>query len=626
MNRRFTLLLLASAASIGHAPSTLAQSETTAPGDPGPGVELATNSAEGLSPNLWGAEELAALREIDFRWNEPPVGASGTGGVIATTSFGGTATRVGLEALRQGGSAVDAALAAALVQSVLNLGSWTSFAGTLSMVTFDAASGEVHTLDGGWNTVLGETRPETIPGPGSTESPGRRVLVPGFMAGVQAAHDRFGRLPFEELFQPAIFFAENGFELHPGHRMLLESRRDVVTRLPEGQGIFLREDGELYEPGELFTQPQLAATLRAVAREGADYMYRGAWARKLVEAVQRQGGKLEARDLEAYRPAWRPPARGAFGQYEVAGQGLPMPGGAEVVQAFHLLELAGLDPSSHYTQSAEEFERMIRVAHASLLFLGDESEFLGELFGDLDLSAWGRTRPEVNLQLWEQMSSATWLESLEQAEASRSESAGHSDAIVVADAEGNVVALLHTINTSLWGSTGIFVDGVSVSDAGGIQQRAVAAAGAGHRLLDSGHPFLVLEDGRPVAASASVGRGLHLTAVQHVANLLHYGMSPLESVGTPQFLGPFIQTSDPGSRPLTSERVYAGSIAEPVLSQLRSLGRDVREIEPQVRRAIGYWAGLKIDRLSGLVEAAASADGYAAALEASASSQGQPSD
>lgn len=216
------------------------------------------------------------------------------------------------------------------------------------------------------------------------------------------------------------------------------------------------------------------------------------------------------------------------------------------------------------------------------------------------------------------MSSADWLERLEKAVGERPEGAGHSDAIVAADAEGNVVALLHTINTGLWGSTCIFVDDVSISDAGGIQRRAVAAAGAGHRLMDSGHPFLVLEDGRPVAASASVGRGLHLTAVQHVANLLLYGMSPLESVETPQFLGPFFASSGRGSRPLTHERVYAGSIAEPVLAELRALGREIEVIEPQVRHFIGHWAGLKIDQRSGRVEAAASGAGYAAALEEAA--------
>lgn len=578
----------------------------------GPG--LASPPPPDLSPARWSAEQMAANREIDFRWQQPPVGAAGSHGVIAATTFGGTATRVGLDCLAQGGSAVDAALAAALVQTVWNLGSWTSFAGTLSMVVYDAESGEVHTLDGGWNTVLGETEPETIPGPDSDEAPGRKVLVPGFMAAVEAAHDRFGRLPFAELFEPAIYFAEEGFELHAGHRWLVENRREVLTRLPGGRAIFLRPDGELYEAGDLFRQPKLAATLEGVAREGAAYMYRGAWAERLVAAVREHGGRLAARDLASYRPAWRPPARGRFGGYEVAGLGLPMPGGADTVQALQLLELAGLDPARHYTEDAADLERVIRAAHAALLFLRDDRQFLGELFGEREWTPWARVDPDLNRELWQRMNRPDWLATLGAAVARRAERAAHSDAIVAADADGNVVALLHTINTALWGSTGLFVDGVSISDAGGLQQRAVAAAGPGHRLLDSGHPFLVLEGARPVVASASVGRGLHITAVQHVANLLVHGMSPLDSVRAPQFLGPFFERFDHQKRPLTRERVYAGTISDEVLQRLAELGREVAILEAGDQQFIGYWAGLKIDPASGRVEAAASHDGWAAAV------------
>lgn len=568
-----------------------------------------------LSPARWNDETRAAARQADYSWQAPPVLAQGKDGVIAATSFAGTATRVGLDVLEKGGSAVDAALAAALVQNVLNLGSWTSFAGIFSMVVYDAESGEVFSLDGGWNTVLAETDPLSIPEPGSEEAPGRKALVPGFMSALGAAHDRFGKLPFEALFAPAIYYAEEGFEFSELHRFLVDRRKDVLTRFPEGRAIFTR-DGELYEAGEVFRQPQLAATLRGVASQGADYMYRGAWAEKLVKTLRAHGGRMTLSDLKSYRPVWREPARGGFGPYEVVGMGLPSPGGAEMVQAFQLLAEAGLDPGKHYTEDAAALEKVIRACHAALLFLGSDEEFLTDLFGDVDFSAWGRLRPEVNRAIWRKLSSPDYLRDLRAAldrRAARHPGAAHSDAIVVADAEGNVVALLHSINTVLWGETGIFVDGVSIADTAATQRKVLGKTGAGKRVLDAGHPFLVLRDGKPVVASASVGRGLHIEAFQNVINLLVYGLDPQASLLKPRFLGPFFKRSDSSSRPLYKERAYRGALSEEVIAGLAAQGREIVEIEPDNRQFIGYWAGLKIDPLTGVVQASASSDGYAAA-------------
>ncbi len=188
-----------------------------------------------LSTARWGEVGIAAAAKLDASsWEAPPVLAQGRRGAVATTSMAGTAARAGLEALRQGGSAVDAALVTALTQTVLNTGCWTSFAGLMSMVVYDADSGEVFTLEGGWNTVKDETYP--LPPQARVGEPGRAVLVPGFMAAVQAAHDRFGVLPFAELFVPAIYFAEEGFELgaldfSPWGRLRADTTRAMGERM-----------------------------------------------------------------------------------------------------------------------------------------------------------------------------------------------------------------------------------------------------------------------------------------------------------------------------------------------------------------------------------------------------------
>src|SRR5271166_5294954 len=175
----------------------------------------------------------------------------------------------GLEVLKQGGSAADAVLATSLCQVVEAAGSYISLAGILSMMYYDSATGCVHYLNAGFNTPLEEKDPLTIPRldplAGGAAPSGRTVLVPGFMAGVGAAHTRFGKLPLERLFKPAIQLAEDGFEVDPVLAGFIQFRKDVLSRLPETRRIFTKENGRLYARGDVFRQPELAATLRAVA-------------------------------------------------------------------------------------------------------------------------------------------------------------------------------------------------------------------------------------------------------------------------------------------------------------------------------------------------------------------------
>src|SRR4029077_2816988 len=131
----------------------------------------------------------------------PPV-PEGANGMIAATT-GGKAVEVGIQILKEGGSAADAAMATALCEVVHVGGSYVSFAGIMMMMYYDAASGKVYYLDAQYNTPLEEKDASSIPHKG-----GRTALVPGFMAGVQAAHDRFGKLPLQRIFEPAIAMAE----------------------------------------------------------------------------------------------------------------------------------------------------------------------------------------------------------------------------------------------------------------------------------------------------------------------------------------------------------------------------------------------------------------------------------
>ncbi len=167
------------------------------------------------------------------------------------------AVHAGLETLKSGGSAADAVLTTALAQVALSAGATVSY-------YYDANSGKAYSLNAGWNTPRNETDPLSIPAPGTAS--GRTALVPGFMAGVQALHARFGRRPFAELFEPSIWLADHGFPLPA---VIADWRRGAASleRLEATRRVFQKQDGSTYEEGDVFRQPGLANTLKQIASQ-----------------------------------------------------------------------------------------------------------------------------------------------------------------------------------------------------------------------------------------------------------------------------------------------------------------------------------------------------------------------
>ena len=218
----------------------------------------------------------------------------------------------GMEALKKGGGAADAAATVALTQIATELGSYVSYAGVLQLIYFDAKSKKVYSLGAGWNSYRGENDPKSIPGsalrlPGlstkdDTNAEGRKTLVPGFMAGIQAMHKRFGKLPFRDLFGPSIWYADNGVTVTPLLASYFSSEGKFLSRTPEGRRFMTQAGNEMPKAGDRFVQTALAQTLRDVAKHGAKSMYTGSWGKQFVSAVQSNGGKVTMDDMVAYKP------------------------------------------------------------------------------------------------------------------------------------------------------------------------------------------------------------------------------------------------------------------------------------------------------------------------------------
>ena len=206
-----------------------------------------------FDPEHWSKED---LRQYLFLQNgfdsqsgtrvAPQRSATSSKAMIAGTSEP-FAVHAGLEVLTHGGNAADAAITTALAQVALAAGANISYAGMMTAVYYDASSGKVYTLNAAYNTVQNEKDPLSIPARG--EHGGRTALVPGFMAGIQALHDRFGKLPFSSLFGPAIWIADKGVVLNRNVGGWISSQQGFITRLPETKRVFTKPDGELLPSG-----------------------------------------------------------------------------------------------------------------------------------------------------------------------------------------------------------------------------------------------------------------------------------------------------------------------------------------------------------------------------------------
>jgi len=492
-----------------------------------------------------------------------------TNAIIAATT-GGKAAEAGLEILKEGGTAADAAMAIALCEVVHAGGSYVSFAGPLMMMYYDASSGKVFYLDAQYNTPIEEKHAGSIPGKG-----GRTALVPGFMAGVQAAHDRFGKVTFKRLFDQAIAMAENGELVSPVMEWWINSKKSVLSRLPETKRIFTRADGKFYAKGDLFRQPELAGTLSKVAGQGATYMYEGDWGRKFAEVIQKNGGKITHQDMKNYKAVWEEPLQTTYRDYQVYAPGLSSWGGVNTVEGMNLLELANLKQYGHFTTSARSLLWLMEIAQC------DRLTWQWRQFKEHDLSPKSRATKQTSAWIWHRMQSGTWYW---QPRAMNNNGGNHTDALVVVDPWGNMAVVNHTINTVLWGNTGIFVDGVSIPDSARFQAGDVALAGPGHRLPIGMSPVIICRGGKPVLGSSTTGGGLHPKHLQVLVNILDFGMDPQTAVDTPAFVG-------------HGWDVEPETFDPKVLDAVKELGVKIN-VSKDAGMSRGYWVGVQIDPMN----------------------------
>lgn len=542
-----------------------------------------------LSPEHWDPSARRYVEEFNNAWFEvqKPV-ATGMHGAITAASTA-PAVYAGLQALEQGGSAVDAAVTTAFTQITLVAGSYVSYSGILNLVYYDKVSDRVYSLNAGYATPQEEHNAMSIP----RERSGRNVLVPGFVAGAAAAHERFGLLPWSQLFVPAIYYAEHGFKVPWMLADMLKGAARLFQSKADTRAIFDRNDGTPYEAGDVFKQPQLAETLHGISEQGPDYFYRGPWAQHFVDAVSAEGGVITLDDMRDYAVIWSDPLRASYKSDDVYTVGLPGSGGVQLVEALNLANEAHLASMGELTQSPEAFYWWSQISNVAALTTARDATInaLSSKLG-LDFSLSNRATTSYAAKLWSSIQDGA----LRLARPPSAPAPAHTDAIVVIDQWGNIAALMHSLNDN---PTDLYVDGVSINHSARFQQGVVAKVGPGNPVPSPGNPAIVFRSGKPYAATAAQGTGSHQASLGVLLRLLYDDADLHAAIDGPLI---YLPTWSPDANTFATN-VLADDFDPSLVEAAKARGLHVNVNRRPAYHVIGSVVGASIDPDSGQLTA-----------------------
>jgi len=459
--------------------------------------------------------------------------------VVSSEPF---ASEAGLEILKAGGNAVDAAVAVGFALAVTHPQAGNIGGGGFMLVRL--AGGESVVVDyreeapaAASRDMYLDSKGRVIPG-ASTEG-ALSVGVPGTVAGLALAHKRYGKLPWRRVLAPAIRLAAKGFPVSYELSEALRDDRGQLAKLPESRRIFLR-DGRLYEVGETFRQPELAKTLRRIARQGPAGFYQGRVARAIVSTLHKYQGRIGLSDLRQYQAKIRQPLRGTFRGYEILTVPPPSSGGVGLIEMLNVLEPLDLGPPNSY-ESIHLIAETMRRAYA------DRAAYLGDAdFASVPVG--GLTSKEYAAKLREEILHARAEVAVEAGHPAEFEAAQTTHFSVV-DADGNAVANTYTLNGSFGSYVAVEGAGFLLNDEMddftskpgapnmyGLVQSEANAIAPHKRPLSAMTPTIVVQDGKVRLLLGSPGGGTIInTVLQVLLNVLVFKMDIRQAVTAPRF-------------------------------------------------------------------------------------------
>ncbi|HAR90279.1 MAG TPA: gamma-glutamyltransferase [Gammaproteobacteria bacterium] len=451
------------------------------------------------------------------------------------------ASEVGAETLRQGGNAVDAAVATAFALAV----TWPS-AGNIGgggFLVYHGDDGEATTFDFREKAPMAATERMYLGLDGAVVNNSNHfgplaVGVPGTVAGLYLAHSRLGSLPWEDLVQPAVELAREGIPITYSLQTGFERSASRFRQYPASERKFIKADGSFYELGETWVQPDLAHTLELIRDNGADGFYRGENAERLASFMADIGGLITEEDLAAYAAREREPIRGTYRGYEIVSMPPPSSGGVGIVQMLNILEGFDLADMGHNSSDYLHVltETMRRAYSDRAEHLGDpdfnesmpldrlmDKDYAADLRASIDMTRKSESSPELFAQAYE------------------SEETTHFS---VVDEDGNMISMTYTLEFG-YGSA-IVVDGggyllnnelgdfnavPGVTDERGQIGTAPNLVAPEKRPLSSMSPTIVAQDGKPVFAIGSPGgKTIINTTMQVILNVIDHGFNIAQAI------------------------------------------------------------------------------------------------
>lgn len=529
-------------------------------------------------------------------------------GMVACAHY--LATQAGVQMLTLGGNAIDAAIAANAVMTVV-YPTTCSAGGDLFLLVWDARTRKLHALNGSGRAPQGLT-PEYFKAQGLAKIPLRGPLsinVPGAVDGWFEALERFGSLTPEQIFAPAIALAEDGMPVSAKMSRSLDRSASLLSQWENSAATYL-PGGRAPYPGELLRQPNLARTYRTLVREGRDAFYRGPLGQTIAAYVQSVGGVLSAEDFARHQSNWVEPVSTTYRGYEV----YEFPPNSQGIVALEMLNiLEGYDLKELGYQSAEYLHLLLEAKKLA--------------FDDRDLSISDPAFVDVPV---ERLISKAYAEErrarikLDQAMpyfVGELEKDGDTMYLCTADAQGNVVSLIQSLYMGIGSGLVGGNTGVALQNRGSyfsLDPQHVNYLQPGKRTMHTLMPAMVMQDEKPYMAIGTMGGDAQPQIhVQLLTALLDFGLNVQQAISAPRWHSgrASLKTREdflPGQR--EAEELSSSEIAEVVacenrfspqaLDQLEQLGHHIVRLGP-LEDAMGHAQAIRVHSDGPVFEGAA---------------------
>ena len=450
------------------------------------------------------------------------------------------ASQVGIDILKAGGNAVDAAVAVGFALGVLEPNA-SGIGGGGFMLIWLADSGTIVFIDSRGKAPAAATQDmyeldengKVIPDARGFDPAvvgGKAVAVPGEVDGLLIALEKYGSMSRQQVIQPAIEHARQGLQVSEVFANMIVDNYDVIQAFPASEEIYLT-DGFPKQVGELVVNTDLANTLQLIADQGRDAFYHGPVAQAIVDAVQADGGLITLQDLAGYEVSFRTPVIGDYRGYGIISAPPPSSGGTHVIELLNIMEnfnlsIMGLN-SARSIHAWAEAMRLMYTDRA--MYMGD-SDFV-------DVPIEGLTSKQYARSQFERIDMNSVMELQPPGDPWPTES-GSTTHFSVADADGNMVAYTKTINHFF--ASGITVPGTGIllnDQMDDFDKRPGQAKSiiAGKKPLSSMSPTFLLKDGKPFAAIGSPGgKRIITTMALLISNLVDFDMGIQAAIDEPR--------------------------------------------------------------------------------------------